>query len=84
METFTALLIPALLTLLVLRIMAMPLKWFFKILIHVLGGFLCLWLLDTVSQFTGIFIPLNGITIAVAGFLGVPGIAFLAIAELMG
>ena len=83
METFVTLLIPALLGVIVLRLMVMPLQWFFKMALHAFSGFLCLWLLNAVSGFTGLFFPINTVTVAIAGFLGIPGIGLLALLELM-
>lgn len=83
METFITLLIPALLGVFALRLMVLPIRWFLKVAIHAGCGFLCLWILNTVSGYTGILIPINTITVSVAGFLGIPGISFLALLELL-
>ena len=83
METMVTLLIPAFLGIIVLRLMVMPIQWFLKVALHALSGFLCLWLLNTVSGFTGILFPVNAVTISIAGFLGIPGIGLLALLELM-
>ena len=83
METFVTLLIPALLGVIALRLLMIPMQWFLKAAVHAVSGFLCLWLLNTVSGFTGVFFPVNAITISVAGFLGIPGIALLAMLELL-
>ena len=40
-----------------------------------------LWLLNAVSGYTGIFLPVNAVTSAIAGFLGLPGIALIALLE---
>jgi inhibitor of the pro-sigma K processing machinery len=58
-------------------------KWFWKIGINSLCGFACLWLLNLISGFTGIFFPINLVTALIAGFLGIPGIIFLVFAQLM-
>jgi inhibitor of the pro-sigma K processing machinery len=50
-----------------------------KLTIHSCCGFLCLWLLNTVSGFTGIAFPMNAVTILIAGILGLPGIGLLAV-----
>ena len=81
MEEVLSLLIPAVLVLLVLRLTAMPLRLGVKLAINCTGGFLCLWLLNWISGFTGIYFPINPITAALAGFLGLPGIALLAAAQ---
>ena len=54
-----------------------------KVLLNSACGFACLWLLNWISGFTGIFFPINPITAAIAGFLGLPGIAVLATAQLI-
>lgn len=79
MENFVALLIPLLLGLVLLRLLLLPLKWVVKLVIHSGCGFLCLWLLNTVSPFTGIAFPINGVTVLTAGILGLPGIGLLAV-----
>ena len=79
MEKFVALLIPALLAVILIRLLLLPVKWIFKIAIHSGCGFVCLWLLNTVSSFTGIAFPMNAVTVLIAGFLGLPGIGLLAV-----
>lgn len=82
MENFVTLLIPALLTVLLIRMLLMPMKWVLKFVIHSGCGFLCLWLLNSVSGFTGVYLPVNAVTVLVSGFLGIPGIALVALLEL--
>ena len=79
METFVTLLIPAILAIVLIRLLLMPLKLGFKIAIHCACGFVCLWLLNSVAGFTGIFFPINAVTVLVSGVLGLPGIAILAV-----
>lgn len=79
MENFVTLLIPALLALVLVRLLLTPMKWMFKLAAHSACGFLCLWLLNCVSGFTGIVFPLNAVTVLTAGILGLPGIALLAV-----
>ena len=82
MENFVTLLIPVLLSVFLIRMLLLPMKLIFKLGIHAVCGFLCLWLLNTVSGYTGIYLPINAITAAIAGFLGLPGIALVALLEL--
>ena len=79
MENFVLLLIPALLAIVLIRLLVLPMKLIFKLLLHAAAGFLCLWLLNAVAPFTGILFPINAVTTAIAGLLGLPGIAFLAL-----
>lgn len=82
MENFVTLLIPLLLTVILVRLFILPMKLVFKLGIHSVCGFLCLWLLNTVSGFTGIYLPVNAVTVAIAGFLGLPGIGLIALLEM--
>lgn len=79
MEAFVTLLIPAILAVVLIRLLLMPLKLGFKIAIHCACGFVCLWLLNSVSGFTGIYFPINAVTVLVSGVLGLPGIAILVV-----
>lgn len=79
MENAALLLIPALLAVVLIRLLMLPMKWIFKLALHSAAGFLCLWLLNTVAPFTGVTFPINGVTVLTAGFLGLPGIGILAV-----
>ena len=83
MENFATLLIPLLMGVILLRMVLMPLKLVWKVGIHTGCGFLCLWLLNSISLFTGIVIPINAATALVAGFFGVPGMGILAMLEML-
>ena len=83
MEQFVTLLIPALLALIAVRLLLLPMKFIFKLLIHSACGFLCLWLLNTIGGFTGLYFPVNAVTVIIAGFLGLPGIGILALAQVL-
>lgn len=82
MENFVTLAIPVLLALFLIRMLLMPMKLVFKLAVHSGCGFLCLWLLNTVSGFTGIYLPINTVTVLIAGFLGIPGIGLIALLEI--
>lgn len=81
MENFISILIPVALAFGFLRLCAAQVKWIWKIGINSLAGFACLWLLNLISGFTGIFFPINFITACIAGFLGVPGIILLILLQ---
>ena len=81
MEKFATLVVPAFLILGLLRIIALPIRWFWKLSINSACGFLCLWLLNSVAAFTGLYFPVNAATVVAAGFLGLPGICALAIIQ---
>ena len=63
MEKFVTLLIPALVALVLVRLLLMPMKLIFKVGIHSGCGFLCLWLLNSVAGFTGAYFPINAVTV---------------------
>lgn len=79
METWITVLIPALLAVVLVRLLLLPLAFALKLAIHSGCGFLCLWLLNTVSGFSGIVFPMNAVTVLTAGILGLPGIGILAV-----
>lgn len=81
MENFAAILIPMALLGVLLRLLTLPIRWSLKIFVNSACGFGCLWLLNSVSGFTGLYFPVNFITACVAGFLGLPGIGLLAILQ---
>jgi len=83
MENFVTLLIPALLGVLLVRMVLLPMKFLYKLGIHAACGFLCMWLLNSISGFTGIAFSINAVTVLIAGFLGVPGIGLMALLEMM-
>lgn len=79
MEEFVVLLLPAILALLLVRVLLLPVKLIWKLLANSATGFACLWLLNAVAAFTGVLFPMNAATVLISGFLGLPGIALLAI-----
>ena len=83
MANFAVLIIPVLLAITLLRLLLLPLGLIAKFAIHAGCGFLCLWLLNSISGFTGICFPINTMTVLAAGFLGVPGIGMMAVLEMM-
>lgn len=82
MENFVTISILAVFAIFLIRIILLPMRLIAKLLIHSACGFFCLWVLNTASGFTGIFLPINAITVAIAGFLGLPGIGLIALLEL--
>ena len=83
MENFTFLLLVLLAVCLLLRLVIVPLGSLLRFCIHSGSGLVCLWLLNTVSSFTGISFPLNAVTVAMAGLGGLPGIAAIGLLSCM-
>lgn len=79
MEKIVTLLIPALMAIVLVRLLILPIRLALKIALHSACGFVCLWLLNTAAGFTGIFFPINMVTVLIAGFLGLPGIGIMAL-----
>lgn len=61
------------------RILAKPFKLAFKIVVNSIFGLLLLWGYNFLGQQIGIVIPINPLTILLAGFLGIPGLILLII-----
>ena len=83
METIGAMVIPVLTGVLLIRMLVLPMRLCGKLTLHGGCGFLCLWLINSVAAFTGVYIPVNLATVLTAGFLGVPGIGVMAMLEVI-
>ena len=59
------------------RILFVPLKFVFRLLINGLVGGLLLWLINIVGEAFGFAIAITPVTALVAGILGVPGVVLL-------
>jgi SigmaK-factor processing regulatory protein BofA. len=57
---------------------------FLKVIIHMLGGVVGLWLLDFLLSILGVSIPINFFTILLVGLLGFPGVVVLAVLQFLG
>lgn len=82
MENFSNFIIPLVLTAVLLRILALPIRLGWKLLVNAACGFVCLWLLNWTAGITGVYFPINMVTVAVSGFLGLPGITLLALVQM--
>lgn len=60
-----------------LKIISLPIRLIWKLLINTGCGFLCLIILNLLSAYTGVLFDLNVVTAAIVGFLGLPGIILL-------
>ena len=83
MEKIVVLLIPLLLGVLLIRLLLVPMRLAFRVLVHSACGFVCLWMLNLLSPFTGILLPVNRISVLIAGIFGLPGIGLLALLAVM-
>jgi pro-sigmaK processing inhibitor BofA len=79
LEKLTSLLIPALMAVMLVRWLLLPMKAAGALAIRSGCGLLCLWLLNTLTPFTGITLPINAVTVLTAGTLGIPGVGIVAL-----
>lgn len=84
MVSFCKVMIPAILAASLLRLLFLPVKLIWKLLVNSLCGFACLWILNTAAGVTGLYLPINAVTVLIAGFFGLPGVGVIAVLELMG
>lgn len=59
------------------KIIRLPLKLLFKLLIHVALGFAALFLLNFFGAFVGLSLEVNLVNAAISGILGFPGVILL-------
>ena len=62
---------------LLLRIMTLPVRLIYKLILNTVCGYICLILINLFAFFTGALFSLNIVTAVVVGFLGLPGIGLL-------
>ena len=83
MENILGLMIPVLIAVLVFKLLFSQVKLIWKIVVNSLSGFVCLWLLNLISGFTGIVFEINFVTALLVGFLGIPGIILLVLGQFL-
>lgn len=66
---------------LIFKIISLPVKLIFKVLINTLCGLVILFVIDVLSVYTGIWIEPTFLNAAITGILGLPGIGFLLAAN---
>ena len=84
MVSFCNVMIPAILAASVLRLLVLPVRFIWKLLVNSLRGFACLWILNTAAGITGLYLPINAVTVLAAGFFGLPGVGVIAVLEMLG
>ena len=76
--------IPCILAALVLlRVLFLPMKLIWKLLLNGISGVLLLWLINLTAGLTGFAIPINPVTAVIAGTLGFPGFLLLGILQFL-
>ena len=61
----------------VLKLLAKPIRFIFKLLINTVLGFVLLWLINFFGAGLGITLELTLLNALVVGFLGIPGVLLL-------
>jgi inhibitor of the pro-sigma K processing machinery len=67
----------------VVKLFSWPLKILAKLVLNCVLGVILLLLVNFVGKYFGITIAINAVTALIAGFLGVPGVIFLIIFNLL-
>ncbi len=86
METFSSVLMFAALVVfvvLLIRILSAPIRGILKFLMHAAFGYALLFLASFFGDFVGLDIQINLINVLIAGFFGIPGVVFLALASFL-
>lgn len=76
-------LIYALVGLAILFLIIKLLKWPIKILVNGVIGIVLLYIVNYIGTYFNFYININPITALIAGFLGIPGVIFLVIFNLL-
>ncbi len=71
----------AIIVMLVMKIISLPVKLVFKLLINTACGIVILFVIDVLSVYTGIWIEPTIPAAAIAGILGLPGVGLLLIVQ---
>lgn len=69
------------LTVLLIRIFSVPLRWLMKLLLNAIIGYVGLLIFNFFGAFIGLKIAINWVTILVTGFLGLPGVVLLLLVQ---
>lgn len=67
----------------IVKLLAWPLSVLWKLIVNAVLGAIMLFLVNLVGSYFGLYISINAVTALIAGFLGVPGVIFLIIFQLM-
>lgn len=84
METLSSVLMlgaTVLFVVLLIKVLAKPIKWIFKLLINAFFGFVVLFLVNFFGEYVGVHIDTSLLNCLITGFLGVPGVILLVLAQ---
>ena len=77
METIGIIILAIIATFLVLKLLTAPIRWFGKMLINALSGFVILFFLNFAGNIVGLSLGINLFNAIVVGALGAPGVVLL-------
>lgn len=83
MEDPASLLLRCVLCVIVLRLIWKPARHLLRLGGQCACAVVCLLLINSVSGFTGLLIPVNAVTVLLCGTLGFPGLALAALLEIL-
>ena len=63
----------------VFKLFRKPIKTILKLLIHIVSGFILLFVFNYLGGFIGLSLGINWVTAVIAGVLGVPGVILLLV-----
>lgn len=66
------------------RILVKPLRFLMKLVFNSLVGLILLAVFNFIGGFVDFTIPVNLVTVLVAGFLGLPGLILLIVLQILG
>ncbi len=64
---------------LLIKLLSAPIRWAFKLLLHMALGFAALFLLNYLGAAVGVTLPLTWVNALVTGLLGLPGVLILLV-----
>ena len=68
---------------LLIRILAAPIKWIFKLAINGALGFVVLYVFNFIGAFVGLSVPITLPSALITGFFGIPGVLFLVLLQIL-
>ena len=64
------------------KLITVPVKWIFKLLINAASGLVMLFIFNLVASFAGFSLSITPLNCIVAGLLGIPGVALLILIKI--
>ena len=71
------LIVAAVFLVLFFRLIRLPLKWAFKLLLHAIAGFVMLFFVNFFGSYIDISLEMSWLNAIVSGVLGIPGVVIL-------